>query len=216
MQRLSSSSLGFILVSLLLGCGGGDAPSTSEEEPGLAMEAPGTDLPMPTRPMPGEATDLSPPAVDSSVQESDTSRVPPTFLTDTSPPPPLEPTIRPELAAPSIPAGTAILLTLEEGVSRDTHGVGDAFYARVAEEVLAGDGMILLPEGSRVQGRVISWGDPEASPESDVVLEIRLERLELPTGSRAITATLLDEELGSELDPGTPLRIRLDAPVVLP
>lgn len=197
MQRLSSNLSAFMMVSLLMGCGGHDAPSNPAEQPGGGMDSP-----------------LLP--VDTSHGESDTSRVPPTFLTDTSAPPPLEPTIRPELAAPLIPAGTTILLTLEEGVSRDTHGVGDPFYARVAEEVLGGDGMILLPEGSRIQGKVVSWGDSQASPEVEAVLELRLERLELPTGSRAITATLLVDELGSELDPGAPLRIRLDVAVILP
>lgn len=215
MQRLSSSSFLVTLVSLLLGCGGGDTQSNSAEEPGVAMQPQGTDSSMSPQPVAGEAMDSSPAAA--SVPESDTSRVPPTFRTDTSPPPPLEPTIRPELAAPTIPAGTAILLTLEEGVSRDTHGVGDPFYARVAEEVLGGDGMILLSEGSRMQGRVVSWGDSEASPDDGAVMELRLERLDLPTGSRAIAATLLEEEeFGSELAPGAPLRIRLDAAVILP
>lgn len=62
----------------------------------------------------------------------------------------------------TIPAGTTIPAVMETALSTRTHRAGDIFHARVTDEILAADGMVLVPQGARLEGRVA-----EASQSSD-------------------------------------------------
>jgi hypothetical protein len=59
---------------------------------------------------------------------------------------------------------------MEVALSTRTHVTGDLFEARVAEEVLAADGMVLVPEGTRVEGRIAEARRAENSGEEALLL----------------------------------------------
>lgn len=83
-------------------------------------------------------------------------------------------TSAPEPPAPvrvvAIPAGTTIPAAMETSLSTRTHKVGDIFHARVTEEILASDGMVLVPQGARLEGRVAEASQSSSSQEEALLL----------------------------------------------
>lgn len=146
---------------ILAGCGGsaesreGDATAIEAESaesvesvaPALPAEpAPVAEAPAPPAPRPATATPAPRPA----------------------PTTPAPPTPAPSRVV-AIPAGTMIPASMEIPLSTRTHRTGDVFHARVTEEILASDGMVLIPLGARLEGRVA-----EASQSSDAQQEALL------------------------------------------
>lgn len=54
----------------------------------------------------------------------------------------------------TLPAGTAIHVTLEQALSSSQNSAGDTFEATVAEPIVL-DNKTVIPEGARVKGRVV-------------------------------------------------------------
>ncbi len=73
--------------------------------------------------------------------------VPPPALAEPAPPPPPEPN------RVTLLPGTLITVRLNERVSSERHGPGDAFRAALDEPLIA-DGFVIAERGARVEGRV--------------------------------------------------------------
>ena len=99
----------------------------------------------------------------------------------------------PELP-PAIPAGTEITSSLTAALSTELNRAGDRFTARVEEDALAPDGMVMVPRGSEVRGRVVEARESDG-PDSPAVLRLEVDALfvdgrEIPVSARVIDADL--------------------------
>ena len=94
----------------------------------------------------------------------------------------------------SIPAGTLIPTVMQVTLSTRTHQAGDTFHLRVSEEILAADGMVLVPEGTRLEGRVI---DARRSTDSDeeALLLVAFETLLIDGVRIPLDAVVAETEL---------------------
>lgn len=91
-------------------------------------------------------------------------------------------------AAGALPEGTVLRLTLDESVSTASHGPGDAFRARVAQEVRDSAGRVVVPEGARVSGMVTESRRGEGP--ADAVLGLALRSLEVQGRILPLPATV--------------------------
>jgi len=101
----------------------------------------------------------------------------------------------------TIPAGTSIPIVMEVALSTRTHVKGDVFFARVAEEVIARDGMVLIPEGTRVEGVVAEARRAENSSE-EALLVLTFEALHL-RGERVPIDAVVTEAAIEAVDDGS-------------
>lgn len=92
-------------------------------------------------------------------------------------------------AAGALPAGTVLRLTLDESVSTATHGPGDVFRARVAQEVRDSVGRVVVPEGAWVSGMVTESRGGEGAGD-DAVLGLALRSLEVRGRTLPLPATV--------------------------
>jgi hypothetical protein len=60
----------------------------------------------------------------------------------------------PERAARVVPEGTILRVAFDEPISTATAQVGDTVHGRLLDDVLADDGAVVAPSGSRVTGKV--------------------------------------------------------------
>lgn len=83
-------------------------------------------------------------------------------------------------AAAEIPKGSHVLLRLVNAISTRTAREGDFVYLRTASPISA-NGVIVVPEGSYVQG-VVSHSKRSGRVSGKAELGIRIETLTLPSG----------------------------------
>jgi hypothetical protein len=121
----------------------------------------------------------------------------------TAPPPPAraEPEPEPVREAPApepepvaIPAGAEIRTVVEADISTRTHEVGSAFRTRVTDDVLAADGLVLVPAGAYLEGRVVE-ARSSSSSEEEALLELAFEHLVMDGQRVPVWATLAEAEL---------------------
>ena len=62
---------------------------------------------------------------------------------------------RPDVPALTVPAGTPIVVSLQQSISSETAQAGDGFSA-VLEEPLVVDGQTVAPKGAAVKGRILA------------------------------------------------------------
>jgi hypothetical protein len=84
-----------------------------------------------------------------------------------------------------IPSGTALQVSLIDGLGTDTNSAGDRFMASLAESVVV-DGRTLLPKGTKVRGHVLSV---EESGRVKGTASIRLALTDIEQGNRMIPIT---------------------------
>lgn len=213
-HRLKVPGLALAAAFLLAACGG-DAESAADEwsdpiDP--RVEADGGDL--------GGEVDAPPPAADPATPEAplrETAPPPASAPPAADPPrdaaaapphaePVLEPRAEREFAEPApvaIPAGATISATLSSTISTRTHRTGDVFQARVVEEVLAADGMVLVPEGARLEGRVVE-ARPSDGADEEAVLILAFDRLIMDGATFPLRGTVVGTEMETEArDSGT-------------
>ena len=216
-QRLKVPALAFLVALALAACGG-DAESASdldserldpvaeiaveEAEPGEveADEAPRGEVRTPDAAAPPARQETAPPPPAQSPAAG--GAAPPEAQLQ------LEQATEPETLAPevepvAIPAGARIVGVLEHSISTRSHEAGDRFEARVVEEVLAADGMVLVPEGARLVGRVV---EAEASRDSDrdAVLVLAFESLVMNGQTFPMNSTVVEVEMAADAgDSGT-------------
>ncbi len=109
-------------------------------------------------------------------------------------PPPVRPAREPVPAPATVAAGTQLGLRLSDALSTESNKAGDPFEATVVEDVLAPDGMVLVPAGAVVRGRVV---DSHESPSADqpAVLSLAVDAIELNGRSVPLDATVLDAQV---------------------
>jgi hypothetical protein len=96
-----------------------------------------------------------------------------------------------------VPSG--VLLELEMGTSLSTEEsrAGDPFWATVREDVLGANGVVLVPMGARVRGRVLEVR-PSQGPDSLPILTLLPEEMLTEAWTRPLRATVLELEMSVE------------------
>ena len=100
-------------------------------------------------------------------------------------------------AGPVIPVGAELELILDEEVSTRTHAQGDVVWARVAREVLAADGLVLVPEGTAVRATVLESMESPSS-EEPAILVLDFDRILFEEGEAPIDAQVMETELKAD------------------
>ncbi len=99
--------------------------------------------------------------------------------------------------APRVLAGTRVSLVSDIELSTEEALEGDPVIATVTEDILAPDGMVLIPQGARMLGRVVRVL-PSLDSETDPVLEFVFETISTVDEEWAIYATVIDIEMEVE------------------
>lgn len=99
----------------------------------------------------------------------------------------------PPAPAVQVAAGEELVFTMEAELNTEDNQPGDVFYAYLSDDLVAADGMVLLPRGVRARGRVV---EVRASEDSDElpVLGLQLDELIGEEGDTPIEAILVDAE----------------------
>jgi len=113
--------------------------------------------------------------------------------TDRDPPPSDRPVPAPE-GLPAIPAGTEILTRLSASLDTGVNQAGDLFSARVEEDVLAANGMVMVPRGSEIRGRVLEARE-SMGPDDPAVLLLEVEALVVDGVAIPVVARVVDAEV---------------------
>jgi len=196
-----------LLLAFGAGACGGDAESAGDlestpfaeetwEDPDLDPAAePGTDPAAVTPP-------VVPPSAPAPAPSRPRAATPPPAATPPAPPvtrpdPVTEPRPEPALAGPMLPVATRITGVLESSLSTRTSQVGDVFHARIEEGLRAADGTLILPAGSRLEGRV---AESRESPSAEEPAALLLEIVGLVVNGERfpIRATVVETELATE------------------
>jgi len=174
-KRLSSLSLILAVPFVLAGCGG-DAESAPDLE-GEFVDATAEEVqdaaaaPPAAAPPPAQAPPASQPAAPPSSQPAPPPAGAPEAEAEASETLAPEELVEESAVEPlAIPAGTRIPAVMQSALSTRTHQAGDVFFARVGEEVLAADGMVLVPEGARLEGRVVESRQSAGSDDEALLL----------------------------------------------
>lgn len=218
-QTLKVPALALVGALALAACGG-DAESAAdldseriatevaeelqeqEREEGAVTEAPAPATPPPAS-TPPAATQRPAPASPSTggstpPQQEEATRPQPAPETESSF---VEPEAEPEPVA--IPTGSRLTAVLQSSLSTRTHQAGDRFRARVTGELLAADGMVLVPEGSMLEGRVLE-AHPSGGADEEALLVLSIESLTMNGGSYPLLASVMETEMRtSARDSGT-------------
>ena len=95
----------------------------------------------------------------------------------------------PRMALYTVPADTVIRVRMNSQLKSDTARVGDRFSANVTEVVYAGNGVEVIPTGSKVWGSVTSLR--RAGRRTPGSISVSFNQVELPNGARyAINGSL--------------------------
>jgi hypothetical protein len=111
------------------------------------------------------------------------------------------------LEAPQAPAivraGTILVFETEEAVSTRTHKAGDAFTARVLEDVMGSDGLIAMPRGSRSRW-VVTRSESAEGEMREAVLLFSLESMQVDERWIPVEATVTDAHTLAHAEHGGP------------
>ena len=192
------------------GTSGGETSALNDQAPTQSVAPAPEPTPSPApapaggnvTPTPSSATSTTRPS--SSVFSSDEGPAPDAVVAAAAPAPSPAPTAAPAPLPVTIPAGTTIPIVMEVALSTRTHVTGDLFYARVAEEVLAADGMVLIPEGTRVEGKVAEARRAQNASEEALLL-LTFEALLLRGGRVSVDAVVTEVTI-EEVDDGSNTR----------
>ncbi|MEX2531708.1 MAG: hypothetical protein WD960_13150 [Gemmatimonadota bacterium] len=103
----------------------------------------------------------------------------------------------------ALPAGSELTALVESTISTRTHEVGDTFMVRITHEVRSADGALLVPEGARMEGRVLE-ATASSSADEEAVLLVAFDHLLLNGDRLPVEASLVEAELEAEAgDSGT-------------
>jgi hypothetical protein len=100
----------------------------------------------------------------------------------------------------SVPAGTTIRSRMDRTINSKTARVGDTFTATITEPVYSAGGVVVVPVGSTLLGRV-DLVTPAANKGRPGQIDVRFVQLRLPNGSkRPINASLTELTGGTNVD----------------
>lgn len=121
-----------------------------------------------------------------------TGSVPPE-RTDRDPPPFERPVPAPDLL-PAIPAGAEVVTRLNASLDTGVNQAGDRFSARVDEDMLAANGMVMVPRGSEIRGRVVEARE-STGPDDPAVILLQVEALVVDGVEIPVVARVVDAEV---------------------
>jgi hypothetical protein len=110
---------------------------------------------------------------------------------------PPAPRPQPQPPAPSVPraipvpAGTSMAVTLNQELSTETSRVGDGFTATLSDPIVSADGMVLIPAGATVRGRVTHVAMSNRVGET-AVLKLAFESIAFGGRSHPLQATVVE------------------------
>lgn len=162
-------------------------PEAIEPEP-PPVEAP----PPAVDPAPAPAPSTRPAAPRSEPPPAVAPSVPPQ-RTDVDPPALDRPEPAEELP-PAIPAGTELVTRLTASLETGVNQAGDVFTARVDEDVLAANGMVMVPMGSEIRGRVIEARE-SSGPDDAAVILLQVDALVVDGVEVPVRASVVDAEV---------------------
>lgn len=84
------------------------------------------------------------------------------------------------------PGETEVLLRLEEELSPREKQPGDVFYAEIIEDVLAVNGLVLVPLGNRARGHLSANGHRESAEVHLVIDALIVDDREIPVTARVV------------------------------
>lgn len=165
------------------------AEELQDQEEGAVTEAPAPTAPPPASTPPAPAS----PATGGSTppQQAEAPPVQPAPETESTI---AEPEAEPEPEPVAIPTGSQLTAVLQSALSTRTHEAGDAFRARVTGDLLAADGMVLVPEGSVLEGRVLQ-ARPSGGADEEALLVLSVESLTMNGGSYPLLASVIEAEM---------------------
>jgi hypothetical protein len=100
---------------------------------------------------------------------------------------------------PPVPAGTTLMVKLETTLATFSNKPGDPFQGQLIQPVML-NGKIMIPAGSRVEGRVTKVAEPRRFTGKPTI-GIMPEAIILPTGEHFfLDATLVDTNAGRDTD----------------
>ncbi|HEX9930174.1 MAG TPA: hypothetical protein VGB02_16695 [Pyrinomonadaceae bacterium] len=119
--------------------------------------------------------------------------------------------VAPRIVYYTVPANERIRVRLEQELNSKTARVGDTFETRTVEPVYSTNGVVVIPEGSRIVGRVdeVTAARKGGKPGS---IDVSFTSVRLPNGtSRSINGSLtdLDSERGESNNEGTVSRNKM-------
>lgn len=85
-----------------------------------------------------------------------------------------------------VPEGTQVKVRLNQTLNSDRHGTGSGFTASVTEPIYGEDGEELIPAGSVVNGKVLTFQDDPPR------LQLEFTDIEVRGDSRALQASLVE------------------------
>lgn len=201
MKKLSNWQVAAALSALLV-----LAPACGREDPGEADEMQALLDQDPSTPLAdeGEAGGSGGTAADDGygnveaepvdVSGMEPKQPPPAPRPAPRPAPPPAPEPEPEPEGPMVRAGTRIALSSDMELSTENVIPGDAIVATVSDDVLSPEGLILIPRGSKLLGRVVH-AQESTGPDVDPVLEIAFETLSTVDFERPIQASVVEVEM---------------------
>ncbi len=95
-----------------------------------------------------------------------------------------------------IPSGVRMTATLEGTLSTRTHAAGDRFTARVREDVLAEDGMVLVPRGTRLEG-LVAESRASSDSRSEALMVLVFDAVVLNGRKIPVVASVVEAEMES-------------------
>jgi hypothetical protein len=214
------SQLLMLLVLFLAACGGDvrseegggerlvaevPAGDTPELQPSPEMDTPVEEVTAPESPL-GEASrpapSVSAPPRTASRRTEEAAPAPagPPATASVAPqrtdvdPPPLDRPIPAEDLSPAVPAGTEVVTRLTASLETGLNHAGDRFSARVDEDLLAANGMVMIPRGSEILGRVVEARE-SSGPDDAAVILLQVDALVVDGVEIPVRASVVDAEV---------------------
>ncbi|MEX0856097.1 MAG: hypothetical protein WD056_00880 [Gemmatimonadota bacterium] len=191
----------FLVLPFLLTACGGDAQSAPDFDGEPAPALMDSELPIESE------AETAPAVVAATPEPARVAPTPPPSASSVLPETPLAPVMErevevevpvpgPEPLAPTvaIPSGTLIPAAMVSALSTRTNVAGDRFQARVSEEILASDGMVLIPEGAFLEGRVAE-ARRSGSAEEEALLLLTFDALMIRGERFPIEAMVTDVDV---------------------
>jgi hypothetical protein len=200
-QRLKVPAFVLMAGFALAACGGEAESAADLESEFVQVEG--------ESPAEVEEAQPAPPAAEPRPQETRPTPAPPPAATDpgaTPPraepepepqPAPEEALVEPDVEPVAVPAGARIHTIVDRSISTRSHTAGDVFQVRVTQEVLAVDGMVLVPEGALLEGRVVE-ARSSSSADEEAALVLGFETLIVDGQRFPFHGTVVETELKAD------------------
>lgn len=110
------------------------------------------------------------------------------------PPPPPPP---PQPVTATVAAGTSLSVTVDDTLSTQINKVGDTFTARVAADVTAPDGSVLIPAGAEMKGEVTAV-EPSKETGQSAVIGLNFQSVTFAGRTYPVRATVTEAQVESK------------------